>query len=395
MERARARRRRILAAALGIAAAGLVLVVAWTARSRHAGRATRPASRPALAARSSAPARAEPELAREAPVEPPPSPAGAQASPSDAPQARVAQAARAIPVELSVVDAETHLPDAFREVRVVPDFRLRGLEHVLEGDRRDLGSLLDTLQRCGDGAQADRVRTDGGGRASLSLLPGRYHFLGVEDGILVGEPMLEVSSDDVSHEVVLDRRQGVAVCGRVLDPAGAPVAGAVVVTWFGRGFFGGGDELLPDCFALNGYRVGRTAADGSYRLCAIAPGVKLEVEALLQRTGAAGTTGGVEIDAGLQILPDLHLVPPGRVRVIVRTPEGKPRRGVRVAVRPEDDQPFEARRAIGVTGASGMLEARLAAGGYTLVAELGQDALGEVHAEVEADRDLEVVLSTD
>jgi protocatechuate 3,4-dioxygenase beta subunit len=93
-------------------------------------------------------------------------------------------------------------------------------------------------------------------------------------------------------QVVIELRREGTVTGRVVDAAGAPVAGAFVML--------GGRDPSAD---------GGTGADGRFRLQAVPPG-RQEVQAFVPRTGSAARS--FEISAGQELdLGDLVLSPSG------------------------------------------------------------------------------------
>ncbi len=102
-----------------------------------------------------------------------------------------------------------------------------------------------------------RDRTDAEGRVLFAdLAPGSVRPVAGHEMLRTGADRFDVVAGQ-RHEVVIDLKPGMTITGRVVDDVGTPVADADVV---GASWGGGETEV-----------VGRTAADGTFRVRSVSP----------------------------------------------------------------------------------------------------------------------------
>ena len=155
-----------------------------------------------------------------------------------------------------------HLHDFAREVKLTPEEWLAGIEfltavgHITDEKRQEFILLSDTL---GLSAIVDLMANrEGESKGTDSSLLGPF--------FREGAPTFPMDGD-VSHGASGDK---LVVAGRVLNPAGEPVAGALIDTWQSSsdGFY---DLQLKDSDQMNFRGRLRTGADGRFRFRSVKP----------------------------------------------------------------------------------------------------------------------------
>jgi hypothetical protein len=151
--------------------------------------------------------------------------------------------------------------------------------------------------------------TGADGRFVLELEPDEYRVEARAEGHGPDKTDLTVSSGGGATDLRLTLPRGGSIAGRVVDTAGRPVGGV----WIGA-TTSEGDEpyMMPD----------RTLPDGSFQITGLASGTHTVLAQT--ETGAFGLRAGVR--PGQQDVV-LTVRPGGRVRVLVRGPEGAPVEG--------------------------------------------------------------------
>jgi protocatechuate 3,4-dioxygenase beta subunit len=166
-----------------------------------------------------------------------------------------------------------------------------------------------------------RTRTGSdGGYLLEGLLPGRYRLSARAEGYGSGRATAQLRDADLSSvDIMLPA--AIAVNGRVVAPDGRPVEGARVqarsaTSARGRVGVTGAHSVL-------------SAPDGSFHLDGIAPG-QLRIDARHPEHGTAAF-GPQEVRASESRSVQLVLAPGGSIEGQVRTDDGRPAPGVRVA----------------------------------------------------------------
>ena len=160
----------------------------------------------------------------------------------------------------------------------------------------------------------------------LARLPGW-----VQDRAQQPEMVEEGAPAAVGKPVAMDirMRRAVMVAGRVLDPAGRPVAGATVTVHRVRDEKGFSFDMSG---MLGGNPSSITLANGTYAVDGVASEGKARVVA--HREGYVdGGTKPFEVGKELARAPDVHLLPGASLTVKVLGPDGKAVPGARVHVR--------------------------------------------------------------
>jgi hypothetical protein len=176
------------------------------------------------------------------------------------------------------------------------------------------------MARSGEGENATWVgaSTTPDGRFQIEVDPGDYHLASRAPGYAPTSIDLKVGSDGVA-DVRIELERGLAIGGRVVDPAGRGLSGVLVQALAVLGAKDrarGGGRTRPDgTFTLEGL------SDGSYTLCAGS-----EVGGFAVRSGVA--PGGKDLT--------LTARPAGKVLVRVLTAEGAPVPDVWTEVRKVD-----------------------------------------------------------
>ncbi|MCG3135820.1 MAG: hypothetical protein HMLKMBBP_03586 [Planctomycetes bacterium] len=223
-------------------------------------------------------------------------------------------------------------PGIATESKELPSPRARAVQLAAGGPVS--GEVVDPSGRPVAGASVQLVASGPGSAAGLTDSAGRFSFDGVECGG-AESPALFVSAADLAPRRVpvsggmpplrIELRRGVTIRGRVVDGAGAPVAGARVSDMdprdASRGSGPGEDDVA---------RSATSREDGSFELNGVPPEVRI-----VRAAGAAAGRGAAVLDASSaaeQARPlELTVRPaarPVRVRVVDRA--GKPVAGVAV-----------------------------------------------------------------
>jgi len=208
------------------------------------------------------------------------------------------------------------------ELRLPPGFTLTG--RVLDVDRTPVADAEVYLWPSINDPDQGWVmaRSDARGEYSVRGIDTGLNFVSARAaGRAPTVQRLVMSNEGATVEVdfVFEERGG-AIVGRVLDPEGAPVAGAVVVLGGEDGF---GLRRLPDGTegrAPAGQRRS-TAADGTFACEGVAAG---SMAVLARGRGLAPWRGTVEILAGRQAELEIRLTKGARIEGVVRDATGKP-----------------------------------------------------------------------
>ncbi|MCA8961304.1 MAG: carboxypeptidase regulatory-like domain-containing protein, partial [Planctomycetes bacterium] len=167
------------------------------------------------------------------------------------------------------------------------------------------------------GDDGTRTETDVDGRFRLDrLAPGSYRLDVTADGFVDGRESAATDRDDLR----IAMSPGVDLTGRVVDPSGAPIAGAQVSR---RERNGGGRRGMPFFGGGGARRSATTDAEGRFRLSGLEAGsVDLQVRA------KGFLDGSFEVETGE--VGDLSLAYAPRVSGIVLGPDGRAVPGARV-----------------------------------------------------------------
>ncbi len=198
--------------------------------------------------------------------------------------------------------------------------------HVLDPDRNGVKGALVTALRDGASApdaprQATTMSVDDGSFRLEGIDPGTYRVTARARGFAAAEQYpVTIQDGDPDPNLELNLQRGWMMRGRVVDPQGRAIAGALVV-------------VAPPGAAESGYLPSQTDGAGTFRITAPADGT-VNVAAITPRFAPAVQNG---IDPPTSDTPPdivLHATPGGAIRVRVVHRNGDPVPVARVAYQP-------------------------------------------------------------
>jgi uncharacterized GH25 family protein len=195
-----------------------------------------------------------------------------------------------------------------------PGARLRGM--VRDGDGRPLPGVRVSVGLKVMPPSWAHTTTDGGGHFQLTgLLPGRGWLVAYAPGFLTREqPELEIPPGAPALTLDLTLERGALLEGRVLDAAGAPVAGAVVMA-------------IDDRNTMRGNA--RSGPDGAFRIANLVSG-RLNIHVVHAQRGDT-VDGQVQLAPNGRAALDLQLQRPASASGRVDWQDGAPAAGVIVS----------------------------------------------------------------
>lgn len=161
---------------------------------------------------------------------------------------------------------------------------------------------------------ADGVATIGG------VVPGGYMVAGQASGFAPGYSWTQVAAGAATAQVRLELRRGAPVAGRVVDPAGKPVAGAQVS-------FGGASAWSQQADPRRDGAV--SGADGAFRFAALPAGTfrfEAHKDGFAPGNSELVTLDGQSEKTGVEV----RMAPPATLRGRVVSKGGQPAPGARV-----------------------------------------------------------------
>lgn len=198
--------------------------------------------------------------------------------------------------------------------------------HVVDPDRRGIKGALVTALRQGTAPgdtprQATTMTVDDGAFRIEALDPGTYRVTARAKAYASDEefPVI-VGENEPEPDLLLTLQRGWIMRGRLLDPQGRGVPGALVV-------------VAPDGAAESGYLPSQTDATGAFRITAPADG-PVNVAAIAARFAPAVATDIEQSGDGGGADVVLHASAGGSLRVRVAHRGGEPVAGVQLAFQP-------------------------------------------------------------
>jgi hypothetical protein len=198
--------------------------------------------------------------------------------------------------------------------------------HVVDSDGRGIKGALVTALREGTAAgdparQSTTMTVDGGAFRLEALDPGSYRVTARAKAYSSDEEFPVVVADtEPEPDITLTLQRGWIMRGRLLDPQGKGIPGALVV-------------VAPDGAAESGYLPSQTDQTGAFRVTAPADG-PVNVSAIAARYAPAVQTGIEPPGSGDAPEVVLHATAGGSMRIRVVHRNGQPVAGAQLSYQP-------------------------------------------------------------